>query len=350
MDSNIVKKKKWNKIFTVTTEGPCNCTCLGCGTPRLYKPRSIIQILKDFERGVQAGYNVIEIIGGEPTIHPDFFYLLEKAREFYKTIYLTSNGITLSDKNFAKKVLFFVESVNITLYGHNALLHESWTKKKGSFRKTVKGVRNCLALKPEAVLVTHLIWKKNFPYLRDLTKFDIKLGAKRIDFLNVQPVGRAKAIFKKLTVPLKELNNFDLSFIDLVDNFQSIEIEDYPPCVFSKSIWQKTQNNIHIIDIAGQIFLNEKEQINCYDLFMVHNTGSGLDSTLKTLKNIKLISDRQKNYRQHLNACQGCYFINKCSGVFGVYIKIFGREKVEKEIREIRKTNLKNNLNYDGIY
>jgi len=337
MDSNIVKKKKWNKIFTVTTEGPCNCACLGCGTPRLYKPRSTVQILKDFEKGVQAGYNVIEIIGGEPTIHPDFFYLFRKAKELYKTIYLTSNGITLADSGFAKEVFSLVDNINITLYGHNALLHETWTKKKGSFRKTVKGVRNCLALKPEAVLITHLIWEKNFPYLRELTKFDIKLGAKRIDFLNIQPVGRAKTIFKRLTVPLKQLNDFDLSFIDLVDNFQSIEIEDYPPCVFSKAIWQKTKKNVHIVDIAGQIFLSEKGQINCYDLFMVHGISSGIDSTLKTLKKIKLIDAEMKNYRQHLNACQGCCFINECSGIFDEYIKIFGRENVEKEIQEIRK-------------
>ena len=348
--SNVVKKKKWNKIFTVTTEGPCNCLCLGCGTPRLYSPRPINEIVKDLEKGAQAGYKVVEVIGGEPTIHPDFFYLFKKARKLYQEIYLTSNGITLADRNFAKKVLSLVDSINITLYGHNALLHEAWTRERGSFKKTLQGIKNCLALKPELVLITHLIWKKNFPYLRELTKFDLKLKAKKIDFLNVQPIGRAKPIFDKLAVPLKKLNNFDLTFIDLLDDFHSVEIEDYPYCVFSKKTWEKTKNNVHIIDIAGQIFLSESRQINCYDLFMVHNISSGIDSTLKTLKNIKLINSQMRNYRQHLKACQGCPFINECNGIFDEYIKIFGREKVEKEIKEIRKANAKKDLNYDEIY
>ena len=336
--SNVIKKKKWNKIFTVTTEGPCNCVCLGCGTPRLYPPRSTNEIMKDLNKGAKAGYEGVEIIGGEPTIHPDFFYLFKKARELYQKVYLTSNGITFADKNFAKKVLSLVDNVNITLYGHNASLHEAWTRKKGSFKETVRGIKNCLFLKPEIVLITHLVWKKNFPYLRELTKFDLKLGTKNIDFLNVQPIGRAKLIFDKLVVPLKKLNNFDLNFIDLLDNFQSVEIEDYPYCIFSEKIWEKTKGNVHIVDIAGQIFLSEDGQINCYDLFMVHNISSGINSTLKTLKNIKLIDAKMENYRQHLNACNGCPLFNECNGIFDAYIKIFGRGKTGKEIREIRKT------------
>ncbi|MBU2579523.1 radical SAM protein [Patescibacteria group bacterium] len=336
MNNNVVKQKKWNKVFTVTTEGPCNCRCLGCGTPRLYKPRSTAEILKDIKAGARAGYHVIEIIGGEPTIHPDFLILSEKAREMYKKIYLTSNGITLANNTFAKKVFSIFDSINITLYGHNAKLHESWTKNKGSFIKTTRGIRNCLSVNPKSVLVTHLVWKKNFPYLRQLITRDIKLGVKNIDLLNIQPIGSAKHIFKKLVVPLKELSNFGLNFIDLLDNFESVEIEDYPFCIFPKEILEKTKNNVHIIDIAGQIFLNDKKQINCYDLFMTHNISSGMDSTLKTSKNIKLIKDKMKKYRYHLNACKGCYFINECNGIFEEYVKIFGRKKVEAEIKAIR--------------
>lgn len=335
--TNVVKKKKWNKVFTVTTEGPCNCVCLGCGTPRLYPPRPTDEIIEDLEKGKEAGYKVVEIIGGEPTIHPGFFLLFEEARKLYEKVYLTSNGITLAEKSFAKKVVSLVDSVNITLYGHNASLHEAWTRKKGSFKRTLQGIKNCLVLNPELVLITHTVWKKNFPYLRELVKFDLKLKAKRIDFLNVQPVGRTKPIYNKLVVPLKKMDNFDLSFIDLLDNFQSVEMEDYPYCIFSEKIWEKTKDNVHIVDIAGQIFLSEEGQINCYDLFMVHNIGPGLDTTLKTLKNIEIISNRQKNYRRHLTACKKCHFIPECNGIFNEYIKIFGREKVEEEIKQIRK-------------
>lgn len=342
MNSYIIRNKKWSKIFVVTTEGPCNCFCLGCGVPRLsYQPRSTSQVIKDLEKGIESGYDTVEIIGGEPTIHPDFFYLLKKARKLYKKVYLTSNGITLADKNFAQKIISLVDNITITLYGHKASLHETWTRKKGSFKKTAEGIRNCFSLKPEAVLVTHLVWKKNFPYLREMLKFDLKLKVKRINFLNIQPVGRAKSIFGKLTVPLKKLNNFDLTFIDLIDNFQSVEIEDYPPCVFSEKIWEKTKDNIHIVDMAGQIFLDENSQINYYDLFTVHDAGFGLDSNLKTLKNIKLIDAKLKNYRRHLSACHGCRFINECNGIFNEYIKIFGQARVEREIHKIRKTKNK---------
>lgn len=337
--NNIVRHKKWNKVFTVTTEGPCDCACPGCGTPRLYKPRTTKDILADIESGAKNGYEVIEIIGGEPTMHKDFFIIYEFARKLYKKLCITSNGINLADRKFAKKVSSLVDNINISLYGHNAKIHESWNNKKGSFQKTIAGIKNCSDFKNSSLSLTHLVWKNNYQHLRDIVKLDLYLGITMIGFLNIQPIGDAENIYSSLTPRLKDLKNFGSDFVDLLDDFKSVELEDYPLCIFPENILRKTNKNIHIVDIAGQVFTDSSSQVNCYDLFMVHNTGQGIDSTLKIKDNIDLISEKNKNYRNHLSSCEKCKYLKICNGVFDSYVRSFGREETEKEIEDIRKHN-----------
>lgn len=331
----LVTAKLMNKIFYVNINDNCNNFCLGCGAPPKGKTRSVDEIVKDLETGTKVGYQSLHLIGGEPTVQENLYELLKIGRKMFKKIYLTSNGRRFAHNEFTKKISGLVDGISISLYGHTPYLHESWTRTKKSFSQTVVGIKNLVRYKDKTVCVNHLIWKGNYNQLRQLLLFDINLGVKKISLLNLEPTGRAKKIFSSACVPLLKLDNFDLQFIDLVDQFESIEVEDFPRCLFSPQI--NAKNNFHIQDISGNVYLDEFNQITTYGIFAIKEKGFGINSNLEIMKNLKKIIPVLNSYRIKLKNCNNCQFSEDCGGIFKEYVKIFSRRKVEKEIEEIRK-------------
>ncbi len=330
--TKVVNKKNWNKIYTVSTEGPCNLSCLGCGSPRKYSERTLGKIIIDIEKGAKLGYERIEIIGGEPTVHKDALLIFALARKLYKYVNLTTNGIKLADKNFCNKIFSFVDEINISLDGSEAGIHEAWTKKKGSFEKTIQGIKNCLNISVAKTSVTHLIWQGNYNNIREMLLLDLDLGLEKISLLNLQPIGRAKEKYAQLAIKLSDLKNFGLSFIDIIKNFRIFDLEDFPYCVFSEKLLKLQAKNVNIVDIAGQFFVDDNKRINAYDLFMVHDLGVGVDSTHEVQKNIDEYSSLLSEYRVYLEPCLKCKNSQLCNGIFKTYVDVFGKINSEKEI------------------
>ena len=79
------------------TEG-CNASCHFCMNA---KGRSHAQVeLDKFQKLClyfrQNGFDRIAIMGGEPTIHPDFIKIMDYAQEYFPTVYLFTNAIFYS--------------------------------------------------------------------------------------------------------------------------------------------------------------------------------------------------------------------------------------------------------------
>ncbi len=80
------------------TEG-CNASCHFCMNA---KGRSHAQIALDKFHKLclyfrQNGFDRIAIMGGEPTIHPDFIKIMDNAQEYFPTVYLFTNAIAHGD-------------------------------------------------------------------------------------------------------------------------------------------------------------------------------------------------------------------------------------------------------------
>lgn len=80
------------------TEG-CNASCHFCMNS---KERSHAQIdIRKFTKLClyfrQNGFDRIAIMGGEPTIHPDFLDIMETAQEHFSTVYLFTNALSYNE-------------------------------------------------------------------------------------------------------------------------------------------------------------------------------------------------------------------------------------------------------------
>ena len=81
---------------------------------------------------------------------------------------------------FAEKVAACgIESYCIALHAHIADVHDSITRRKGSFEETAEGMRNLLDL-DQNLIGKFVISKYNLPYLTETAKLFVELGMKHV--------------------------------------------------------------------------------------------------------------------------------------------------------------------------
>lgn len=211
----------------------CNNKCKMCAVGD--RPRRDMdagtcrKLLEDyFSRRVK----MVDFDGGEPTIHPDFFKIIDAARRIgYEKITVTTNGRRLASRKFAARVLSGgITDLLISLYSHNSRTHEKITEVPGSFDQTVRGIRNALQLKPDGVNfgVNTVVVKDNYRNIGALMKLLVEFGVPRLNVQFPTPFGRAR---REHTPPLKEACDKLGRAIGRYGGKLEVRVINLPPCV-----------------------------------------------------------------------------------------------------------------------
>lgn len=326
------------RIFFVSTENGCNNCCIGCADNNFDKPkngRDLNEIFQDLELGAEKGYRNLHLAGGEITIQDNIFDIIKQAKKFYDKIYITSNGRMFSYLSFTKRMVGSgITSYNITLCGPNQQTHEAWTQTPGSFRQTIKGIKNLRSL-TKNVCINHLIWKESFNKIPDTMILLNKLNIQHVDFFNLAPLGRAKKNYHGLSVPLKDLLLLEKQILLFDNTFSNIELEDFPLCIFTDNFLNKI--NIHVFDTSGRVYKDAKGNIENYSLFAAREFNFCVNSNLTIQKELKSVETQFKKYRLKIDSCENCLKKEKCGGLFSDYIRLVGIDYINQEIADLRK-------------
>jgi MoaA/NifB/PqqE/SkfB family radical SAM enzyme len=231
--------------------------CAVAGRPlRHAGKRRCIFLLEKYRR---MGAHGVDFDGGEPTLHPRLFEIIWAARELgYQSISVSTNGRSCSDRSFSSRLLLSgINNILVTLYGHNAEIHERCTRTPGSFEETLSGIRNILRLKPERVsfTVNTVASRHNYLYFGDMMDLLASLGAKRLNIQFITPFGGAR---KEHCPPLEETCERISHFMNHFSGTLDVRIINLPPCVM------KEQETAVLAD-AGKFsrvmaFINEPPQ------------------------------------------------------------------------------------------
>ena len=115
-----VENHSCNMLLEITQS--CNLTCPTCyaGSSPLNKSfMSVEKFTKTLDGLLEKGKgdaDLIQLSGGEPTIHPDFFEIVEIALEKgIKQVYINTNAIKLSRREFAERVASYGSRVSVYL-------------------------------------------------------------------------------------------------------------------------------------------------------------------------------------------------------------------------------------------
>jgi uncharacterized radical SAM superfamily Fe-S cluster-containing enzyme len=115
-----VENHSCNMLLEITQS--CNLTCPTCyagSSPQNKSFMSVEQFTLTIDGLLAKGKgdaDLIQLSGGEPTIHPEFFEILEIALDRgIKQVYINTNAIKLSRREFAERVASYGSRVSVYL-------------------------------------------------------------------------------------------------------------------------------------------------------------------------------------------------------------------------------------------
>ena len=184
----MIKKVEGPTARLLLIGGGCNNNCLYCP----YKGESfesdfhkIINKIKDRREGEEQ----IIFAGREPPIHPHFIELVREANSVgYKIIEVLTNGRIFSIRKFTRKALLAgLTDIEVKFFSSDPEIHDSITRVPGSWKQTVKGIKNILHFQKvfpvyfrPSLSVGMYVGRKNHQSLQETLEFLENLGAREV--------------------------------------------------------------------------------------------------------------------------------------------------------------------------
>ncbi|MBN1772447.1 MAG: radical SAM protein [Deltaproteobacteria bacterium] len=211
----------------------CNNRCVFCAVgDRPARDARTADVLAALRRHRERGFDLLDIDGGEPTLHPDLTTLVAAARDLgYARIAVTTNGRTLSLPGVAAALVRAgVTEVLVSLHAPTRARQEELTRAPGSFAQTVTGLRSLLAAAGDdvRVAVNTTVVRRNLAALPALARLLARLGVARWNVQVVTPFGRARASHVPSEAALRRHLG---ALLDGAPPGLAIQVVNCPPCL-----------------------------------------------------------------------------------------------------------------------
>jgi MoaA/NifB/PqqE/SkfB family radical SAM enzyme len=301
----------------------CNIDCKFCFYRGLEPIDIKEEIYKQIELGKKLGIQDWDISGGEPTILPYWFEVLDSLVENgFRKIAVITNGYKISTKNFLKQsVEHGLNEVLFSLHGPNNEIHDGMTGIKGSFMKVMRGIDKAKEL-DILLRVNTVVTKDNYKLLPDIAKGINMFNPHSFNFLpfrienTAQPEGNV--------VNLPESIKYIKEAIDILDKNIIINVRYVPFCLmrgYEKYVSMYIQRAFDSFDWTEYVIrildcIRRKTEIplpkTWKDRFELE-----MESVYETIKDIC-------GYRF---SCLKCRCFPICEGIWKNNNKIFGSEE-----------------------
>jgi len=171
----------------------CNNACIHCYSQSPAETRElstsewkeVLRILRDL------GVPQVTFTGGEPTLRRDLVDLVAEAQRLGMVSGIVTNGTLLSRDLSEKLARAGLDYAQITLESKNPEVHDRITGVKGSWERTVEGIRN-MVMTGIYVSVNSTLLRENLNWVKDTVKFVAELGAHGYSLNRLIYSGRAK--------------------------------------------------------------------------------------------------------------------------------------------------------------
>ncbi len=186
----------------------CNNRCRFCvqGDKRSQFPDKTTVEVKALLTAGRRDADELVLTGGEITIRDDLPELVRHARDLgFRVIQLQTNGRMLSHRPFVERLQAAgVTEFGPAIHGPTAAIHDELTRSPGSFRQTVKGVRQVKRL-GLPVIVNSVIVQANVSHLPELARLLVALEVDQFQLAFVHALGSAAESFATIVPRLSEV-------------------------------------------------------------------------------------------------------------------------------------------------
>lgn len=292
----------------------CNNNCAFCidADKRAFPQKTTAELLRGVLRAKSKGAYILEIIGGEATIRPDFNRIVAAAKKLgIPQVTCATNGRVFADPAAARRIVRSgIDALIFSVHGPDARIHDALTRAPGSFAQLKKGLKNLRALGFGRVSGNTTVVRQNMAALPALAKFYIKNRIRNVEYIFVDPnYGGAKNSFETLVPRISKAAPYMRRALALgraagLDQWKARYV---PLC--------------HFRDCLDQISeINEKE------LFLTEHWAPDF-------VNRDAIGSRAAVSRKKTARCRGCGLYAACEGLWVEYLKKYG----DAELKPVKK-------------
>ncbi|MCZ8378936.1 mycofactocin radical SAM maturase [Mycobacterium sp. CPCC 205372] len=177
----------------------CNLACVHCLSssgkrdPRELSTRQCMDIIDELER-MQVFY--VNIGGGEPTVRPDFWELVDYATAHHVGVKFSTNGVRITPEVAAKLAASDYVDVQISLDGATAEVNDA-VRGKGSFAMAVRALENLEAAGFSDAKISVVVTRHNVDQLDDFKALADRYGA-TLRITRLRPSGRGADVWDEL--------------------------------------------------------------------------------------------------------------------------------------------------------
>ncbi len=126
-------------------ENKCNLKCQHCYEDEETHPTHVRVTLDDYSKILDGlasiGVLVVTFSGGEPFLRRDFLDLVELARKKRFAVRIYTSGTLIDERKADRLQQLGVSEVHISLYSHEAEVHDRFTQVPGSHARSVRAIR-----------------------------------------------------------------------------------------------------------------------------------------------------------------------------------------------------------------
>lgn len=185
-------------IWEITNK--CNLRCKHCYNERVYRDAEWDHLsLEDAENAVdkiaEAGYNLIDFLGGEPLLYPDIVPLVQYVISKGVKVCVVTNGTLLDDDMQKALVEAGVTMISISIDGITADINDS-IRGEGTFKTILENLKGLQQKIEECNSKTEIslgfvVNGKNIHQVPELPEWVEELGVKFVDIQHLMPAGGA---------------------------------------------------------------------------------------------------------------------------------------------------------------
>lgn len=305
---------KYRKFY-ININSECNNACRNCILDFDVRKVAAINIkiveeklnyIAELNDGVKT---ICEVSGGEPTISPQFFDILQLLKDYKELgkifkIVILSNCMTSADENFAKKIACYTDEVVVSLYDCNAVSHDWFTTIEGSFERKITGISNLLNNGVKVHIKT-LVMKPSYKNFAALAQYVVDRWGKdvHVTINGTHYTGDALTNKELLAVSYKEAIPYIEKALDIFEANKICTNIFLPLCMLDPKYWK--YSTVSYIDVIRRSYS------------MAPNMEFGL---------ARRLLDEFINLHPF---CSSCIFRNRCKWPWKRYDELFGFKEIE---------------------
>ncbi len=226
----------------------CDFNCLFCNGIEKASEKNLreqeVRIYKNLQDFKKEGIKAISISGADPIEYKHLSSLIIYIKKNFDTVRILTHGEKLKNQEIADKLISSgVDELQIPIYGSNSSIHDSVTGKKGSFEKTIKGIKyikkktSTISFKITTVIVKH-------------NKDDL---IKTVDLINGLSINDHTLTIPFIAdgnysfyIPLKDLSPYVKEIYNYTKKVNAeINFTEIPFCVFELIDLERIKNKTH---------------------------------------------------------------------------------------------------------